>query len=235
MCVVFACSHPPIGLAGIKQILEIPGNGLFPDSRQRCAHLDPAFRRIILGACANDDPIFDFQVVAGHEEAALSLRSAGALDLDRHLWLSSLFNDKVDFSTIGRPVIERNHVGASCEDKRLEYKTLPTRSDDRVTQQLMKRTDLQERMNEPAVANVDLWRLHKTLAEIAAPWLQTANQHEVNEEVDRAANHGRRYTQTLGKPRAIQNIPWLFANIVQKRPIVAAGMRGANIGTSRSR
>ena len=68
---------------------------------------------------------------------------------------------------------------------------------------MMKRADFQEGVNEPLSRNIDLRRLHETLAEIAAPWLEAAKQHEINKQIDIPADHRRRYYQTLGEPRAI--------------------------------
>jgi len=91
-------------------------------------------------------------------------------------------------------------------DQRFDDKSFPARSNDRVPQDLVERSDLEKRIHQPAVAPIDLRRTDKALAEIAALGRLAADQHEIDQEVDIAVDHRRRHADPLRQPSREKNL-----------------------------
>lgn len=157
----------------------------------------------LIAVCSGTDhePMLDFQVIAGNMEAGFHLGRAGALYLDRNLWCSALLKNQIDFGTICGPIKQRSGIRTCGLDQSLYHESLPACSDHRVAEQLVERTDFEKCMHEPAVAYVNLRGTHETLAQITTPWGHPAHKHEIDQQVDIAADHWCGHTETLRKPR----------------------------------
>ena len=98
-------------------------------------------------------------------------------------------------------------MGSGGIDQSLDDETFPARSSDRMAEELIERGDVEQTMDQPGIAHIDLGRADKPLAQIAAPRLQPANEQQIDEHVDIAPDHGRSDRQSLRQTGGIEQTP----------------------------
>src|SRR5690606_5957351 len=90
----------------------------------------------------------------------------GALDLDRPERATGQEKQEIDLRT-GSGAIEMGGGAGRCRSQKvLDREAFPAGADHRMGQELVERPDAQQRMQDAAVAHIDLRRLDQALADI---------------------------------------------------------------------
>ena len=98
-----------------------------------------------------------FDVCSGKMKAARHFGGGSPLDLDCPSLTAGKAKDKVKFGTSRCPIKEGFSAYRCCGDQGFKAESLPTATDHGMAQQAFQRTKTEQRMQQAAVADIDLW------------------------------------------------------------------------------
>lgn len=102
-------------------------------------------------------------------EAPRKCRRRGALDLDGHLDGAAALEHEVDLRAVLRPIVIRRPPVTGHGDQILDYEPLPARAGYWMTEQVVPVREVEQRVEETAIAYVDLGRPYEAFADVTMP------------------------------------------------------------------
>ena len=131
--------------------------------------------------------------------------------------------EEIDLGTGAGAIEGRLPVARCAGDERLDDQSLPGHARDGMSEEAIEVGDAEERMDETAVADVDLGRLHQPLADVDVPRLQPTHEKQVDEEIEVARHRLAGHAERAGDLGGVEH-PTLLVR--QHRPEPTQGLGG---------
>ena len=150
--------------------------------------LDSFALGISVVARIHDEGALRIEVFPRVVEAPVELRREAALDLDRPQLSARHLQHQVDFGAGGRSVEARPHPLRCRAEQVFHHEPFPASAGDRMTQHGVPVVEAEQRVDDAAVAHMDLRRFHQALADVGMEGRQAPHQQEVDEQVEIAGD-----------------------------------------------
>ncbi len=125
-------------------------------------------------------------------KSLVEFRCEAALDFHRPQFPARQFEHQIDFGAGSRSIEPRPHALRYRAKEVFQHKTLPASTRDRMAQHRIPVVKAAERVNDAAVAHVDLRGFHQMLADIGVERRQAATEQEIDKKIEIAGDSFRR-------------------------------------------